>query len=332
MEKYLFKSCSMLVLVTSIPFHNYVNGHQQSDSKAVKIGASMPRREKFYGIKNSTLAVGNYRVNYTANFSFIFPQFITQIGPACQEMQPSNYTSGFSPNLYAGGGQANPGPGGGSHSAYENGVCEVDAGYYNRPERGGVTRTYTTTNHQYTEFDITIPDPSSTSYTFGNGNNNTVDFATVIRHELGHGVGLGHTQVSGRLMYPSVYIGHSTIHIGSDERAGYFCIYDNTCVGTNECGVGAISFSTHVNQAASGTVLSWTLGPEHVYAKGFNVYEKKGDTYISINSKMIKTTQGESEYAFLLSNKYKYKNKSFYLEIISNKDQDQLPLTSFKSE
>jgi hypothetical protein len=55
---------------------------------------------------------------------------------------------------------------------------------------------------------------------------NGYDLAGVSTHEFGHAVGLGHTNVSGATMYPSVAsCDFSMSSLANDDKAGYSAIY-----------------------------------------------------------------------------------------------------------
>lgn len=55
---------------------------------------------------------------------------------------------------------------------------------------------------------------------------NGFDLAGVATHEFGHAVGLGHTNVSGATMYPSVAACDFSISsLANDDKAGYQAIY-----------------------------------------------------------------------------------------------------------
>jgi hypothetical protein len=56
---------------------------------------------------------------------------------------------------------------------------------------------------------------------------NGFDLAGVSTHEFGHAVGLGHTNVQGATMYPSVAsCDFSMSSLASDDKAGYSAIYN----------------------------------------------------------------------------------------------------------
>jgi len=47
-----------------------------------------------------------------------------------------------------------------------------------------------------------------------------VDFQSVVLHELGHGLGLGHCRVSGAVMFPSIIVGSTNRNLQSSETTG----------------------------------------------------------------------------------------------------------------
>lgn len=60
---------------------------------------------------------------------------------------------------------------------------------------------------------------------------NYYDFRTVVRHELGHALGLGHADVSGKLMYPSVPNNWQSA-VDTDAINGSRFMYDSTYTGS----------------------------------------------------------------------------------------------------
>jgi len=99
----------------------------------------------------------------------------------------------------------------------------------------GVTNYIGTDNNQYqvcsgnliyrfTEVDVRFN--NAYSWQTSSGCSNGIDLAGVSTHEFGHAVGLGHSNVNGATMYPSVaYCDFSISSLASDDRAGYSAIY-----------------------------------------------------------------------------------------------------------
>lgn len=98
------------------------------------------------------------------------------------------------------------------------------------------------------EADILINDAVFFSSTKGVGNY----LGDLISHELGHFVGLGHSQVHGSSMFFSIFNGQNTLH--SDDISGIKHIYSTTTelTGTVAGGSGVGIFGAHV-QAISST-------------------------------------------------------------------------------
>ncbi|MFT6068856.1 MAG: hypothetical protein ACJAT2_002049 [Bacteriovoracaceae bacterium] len=98
------------------------------------------------------------------------------------------------------------------------------------------------------EADILINDAVFFSSTKGSGNY----LGDLISHELGHFVGLGHSQVHGSTMFFSIFNGQDTLH--SDDQAAVKHIYSSTTElsGTVAGGSGIGIFGAHV-QAISST-------------------------------------------------------------------------------
>ena len=78
--------------------------------------------------------------------------------------------------------------------------------------------------YRFTEVDVRFNNAFNwqTSSTCTNG----YDLAGVSTHEFGHAVGLGHTNVTGATMYPSVRAcDFSVSSLANDDKAGYSSIY-----------------------------------------------------------------------------------------------------------
>jgi Matrixin len=79
--------------------------------------------------------------------------------------------------------------------------------------------------YRFTEVDVRFNNAFNwqTSSTCTNG----FDLAGVSTHEFGHAVGLGHSNVNGATMFPSVAAcDFSVASLGNDDKAGYSAIYN----------------------------------------------------------------------------------------------------------
>lgn len=107
------------------------------------------------------------------------------------------------------------------------------------------------------EADVLINDAVRFSATKGSGNY----LGDLISHELGHFVGLGHSQVHGSSMFFSISNGQDTLH--SDDKAGINHIYTTTTelTGTVAGGAGVGIFGAHVQAISSsnGDVIASTV-------------------------------------------------------------------------
>lgn len=78
--------------------------------------------------------------------------------------------------------------------------------------------------YRFTEVDVRFN--NAYSWQSSSGCSNGFDLAGVSTHEFGHAVGLGHSNVSGSTMYPSVSACDFSISsLANDDRAGYSAIY-----------------------------------------------------------------------------------------------------------
>jgi hypothetical protein len=78
--------------------------------------------------------------------------------------------------------------------------------------------------YRFAEVDVRFN--NAYSWQTSSGCSNGFDLAGVSTHEFGHAVGLGHTNVSGATMYPSVSTCDFSISsLANDDKAGYSHIY-----------------------------------------------------------------------------------------------------------
>ncbi|HEX7184100.1 MAG TPA: matrixin family metalloprotease [Thermoanaerobaculia bacterium] len=78
--------------------------------------------------------------------------------------------------------------------------------------------------YRFTEVDVRFN--NAFAWQTSSGCTTGFDLAGVSTHEFGHAVGLGHTNVSGATMYPSVArCDFSISSLASDDRDGYSAIY-----------------------------------------------------------------------------------------------------------
>lgn len=79
--------------------------------------------------------------------------------------------------------------------------------------------------YRFTEVDVRFN--NAFSWQTSSGCSNGFDLAGVSTHEFGHAVGLGHTNVQGATMYPSVAACDFSISsLANDDKAGYSAIYN----------------------------------------------------------------------------------------------------------
>ncbi len=78
--------------------------------------------------------------------------------------------------------------------------------------------------YRFTEVDVRFN--NSFQWQSSSGCSGGFDLAGVSTHEFGHAVGLGHSNVSGSTMYPSIgSCDFSAASLASDDRSGYSAIY-----------------------------------------------------------------------------------------------------------
>ena len=78
--------------------------------------------------------------------------------------------------------------------------------------------------YRFTEVDVRFN--NAFNWMTSSGCSNGFDLAGVSTHEFGHAVGLGHTNVTGATMYPSVRAcDFSVSSLANDDKAGYSAIY-----------------------------------------------------------------------------------------------------------
>jgi hypothetical protein len=78
--------------------------------------------------------------------------------------------------------------------------------------------------YRFTEVDVRFN--SAFSWQSSNGCSGGFDLAGVSVHEFGHAVGLGHSNVQGATMYPSIgACDFNASSLANDDRAGYSAIY-----------------------------------------------------------------------------------------------------------
>lgn len=79
--------------------------------------------------------------------------------------------------------------------------------------------------YRFTEVDVRFN--NAFSWQTSSGCSNGFDLAGVSTHEFGHAVGLGHSNVNGATMFPSVApCDFSVSSLANDDKAGYSAIYN----------------------------------------------------------------------------------------------------------
>ncbi len=121
----------------------------------------------------------------------------------------------------------------------------------------GITTSTFVTGGNLVDADITL---NAVRFTWGDGSRNTVDAQSILTHEEGHFLGLGHTQVSGSVMLAS-YSGGQVRALSADDRSGVCALYPpgSLDAGVPDGGVGSAPFGaacTSANQCASGLCIA----------------------------------------------------------------------------
>jgi hypothetical protein len=153
-------------------------------------------------------------------------------GPSCclsPSQQASQITSGITPwGILSNGG-----------TTTKSGAKSDGQNVISWSKLGGTTlgvTNYTTTNtsqsqvcngtlvYRFVEVDVRFN--NAFSWQTSSGCSNGYDLAGVSTHEFGHAAGLGHSNVSGATMYPSVAAcDFSVSSLANDDKAGYSAIY-----------------------------------------------------------------------------------------------------------
>jgi hypothetical protein len=253
----------------------------------------------------------NRAQNYLIRHNSTLPsEFVTILPTVINQMNPRNHVSN-APNMIHGGIIF------GSLSQEQNDATLLVNFGFNSNDGVLATAYRYVSGGIHTQFDIKVN--SNFSGTFSDGTNGGGhDRATVLRHELGHGVGLGHSGVGSRLM--GAYSSINTVkNIGTDEIRGYNCIYNNICIG-QEGGSGNLEFSMNTDTNNVHKILKWGIETDNNTLIGFNVYKKLPDSNLkSVNSKMIKYNSDLHNYSFLVE---KNSYDLFYLEIIGESNSN----------
>jgi hypothetical protein len=121
----------------------------------------------------------------------------------------------------------------------------------------GITTSTFVTNGNLTDADITL---NAVGFRWGDGTQRTVDAQSILTHEEGHFLGLGHTQVAGSVML-ATYSGGQIRGLSADDQAGVCSLYPpgSLDAGVPDGGVGSLPFGavcTSPNQCASGLCIA----------------------------------------------------------------------------
>jgi hypothetical protein len=226
----------------------------------------------------------------------------------------------MSPHRYSGGPIfTNGGSSGKSNITLDNGISEIDMTPGLSVPNLGVTwrRSFLANEVEHEEFDIQLNANVEWEIgdAFGELGANAYDIDTALRHELGHAVGLDESNNAGRLMYEGITT-RTVLNIGSDEKAGYRCIFDSQdcdrCQGSNCPGLDLeiyLTTKTHTERKS----LFWSLQSEREDIAGFNIYEKTVEKgYVSLNTSLIPSSDPFYQHEFTVGS---LKGK-YYLEIV----------------
>jgi hypothetical protein len=258
------------------------------------------------------LSAGNYSVYHTGSLAQNAVDFVSLISPGLFQMDPNQATANGPSWSYGG----IYGPNGAFNTPVQNSVCEIGYSYYGKADAAAVTTDYVSSG-TYTEFDITINSNFTYVSNFNNGGGgSSVDRATVLRHELGHAIGLDHSSDPYTLMYFSITVGASPTYIGVDEQRGIRCIYDNLDCQYNEGGSGNSEFSISVMKNGDEKTFIWTSDVDNYNIIGFNILAKEIGSckLVTLNKDLIKKGLIENSYCFDASDT-NFSKYEYYLEM-----------------
>ena len=140
----------------------------------------------------------------------------------------------------------------------------------------------------------------SENWTIANRNNATqpIDLITVAAHEIGHALGLFHTNVAGSLMVANYNGSHR--FLSPDDRAGIRSIYgpplpDETGGPASFCSTGTFTLNTSLFPA--GTTITWQATPANLFTSASGT-----GASASLNQRLAGYSSGEGRITFTLTN------------------------------
>jgi hypothetical protein len=125
----------------------------------------------------------------------------------------------------------------------------------------GITTSTFITNGNLTDADISL---NAIGFTWGDGSSRTVDAQSILTHEAGHFLGLGHTQVAGSVMI-AAYTSGQVRTLSADDREGVCALYPpgSLDAGVPDGGFGSSPFGATCNSSsdcASGICIRTASG------------------------------------------------------------------------